>query len=303
MMMKRRVGEKVKGVLDGKILKNMWGKIRKRWKMAVFVVAVAVCISGGLFYKTVAKSGEDEVLAGAGSSVNLKEAGEVGSSANLEEVGDAGSGSSEADVGSSMNLVARDEWDSRGCISSIDRNTMYAINAEEAAGESQSEVAKSDSTASSSAGATDSTKSGSSSASGGSSSNSSGSSSANSGTHTHKWVPVYTTVHHDYQYETIMSYNYIPETTFYAIYPSDVKNCVHSFDRIVARFDTEAEAKAYCEQQFKETGTFYWYNEFTAGVEHIGVLSTPQPLTHICGDPYDEEVLDHYECSICGAVK
>ena len=271
-MMKRRVGEKVKGVLDGKILKNTWGIIRKRWKMAVLVVVVAGCISGGLFYKTVAKSGEDETLAGAGS------------------------GSSAADVGSSTNLIARDEWDSRGCISSIDRNNLYAINVEEAAGESQSEVAKSDSTASGSAGATDSTKSGSSSAS-------SGSSSANSGTHTHKWVPVYTTVHHDYQYETIMSYNYIPETTFYAIYPSDVKNCVHSFDRIVARFDTEAEAKAYCEQQFKETGTFYWYNEFTAGIEHIGVLSTPQPLTHICGDPYDEEVLDHYECSICGVVK
>ncbi|SEJ07435.1 hypothetical protein SAMN02910453_2006 [Lachnospiraceae bacterium A10] len=273
MMMKRRVGEKVKGVLDGKILKNTWGRIRKRWKMAVFVVAVAVCISGGLFYKTVAKSGEDESLAGAGSSVNLKEAGDVGS------------GSSAEDVESSTNLSERDEWDSRVCISSIDRNTLYAINAEEAAGESQSEVAKSDSTAS------------------GSSSASGGSSSANSGTHTHKWVPVYTTIHHDYQYETILSYNYIPETTFYAIYPSDVKNCVHSFDRIVARFDTEAEAKAYCEQQFKETGTFYWYNEFTAGVEHIGVLSTPQPLTHICGDPYDEEVLDHYECSICGAVK
>ncbi len=261
MMMKRRVGEKV--------------------KIAVLVVAVAVCISGGLFYKTVAKSGEDEALAESGSAANLKEA---------------------EDVGSSTNLIARDEWDSRGCISSIDRNT-YAINADEAAGESQSEVAKSDSTDSGSAGATDSTTSGSSSASGGSSSKSGGSSSANSGTHTHKWVPVYTTIHHDYQYETIMSYNYIPETTFYAIYPSDVKNCVHSFDRIVARFDTEAEAKAYCEQQFKETGTFYWYNEFTAGVEHIGVLSTPQPLTHICGDPYDEEVLDHYECSICGVVK
>ncbi len=298
-MMKRKVGAKVKGVLDGKILKNKWGRIRKRWKMAVLVVAVAVCISGGLFYKTVAKSGEDEALAGAGSSANLKEAGDAGSSANLEEAGDDGSSANlkEAeDFGSSTNLIARDEWDSRVCISSIDRNTMYAINAEEAAGESQSEVAKSDSTDSGSAGATDSTTSGSSSASG-------GSSSANSGTHTHKWVPVYTTVHHDYQYETIMSYNYIPETTFYAIYPSDVKNCVHSFDRIVARFDTEAEAKAYCEQQFKETGTFYWYNEFTAGVEHIGVLSTPQPLTHICGDPYDEEVLDHYECSICGAVK
>jgi hypothetical protein len=287
MMMKRRVGEKVKGMLDGKYGKNAWGRIRKRWKMAVFVVAVAVCISGGLFYKTVAKSREDEALAGTGSAASLKEVGDAGSSANLEEAGD---------VGSSTNLIARDEWDSRVCISSIDRNTLYAINADEAAGESQSEVAKSDSTTSGSAGATDSTTSGSSSASG-------GSSSANSGTHTHKWVPVYTTIHHDYQYETIMSYNYIPETTFYAIYPSDVKNCVHSFDRIVARFDTEAEAKAYCEQQFKETGTFYWYNEFTAGVEHIGVLSTPQPLTHICGDPYDEEVIDHYECSICGAVK
>ncbi len=277
--------------------------MKKRWKIAVLVVAVAVCISGGLFYKTVAKSGEDEALAGAGSGLSEEN---VGSSANLEEAGDVGSAANlkEAeDVGSSTNLIARDEWDSRVCISSIDRNTLYAINAEEAAGESQSEVAKSDSTASGSAGATDSTTSGSSSASGGSSSKSSGSSSANSGTHTHKWVPVYTTVHHDYQYETIMSYNYIPETTFYAIYPSDVKNCVHSFDRIVARFDTEAEAKAYCEQQFKETGTFYWYNEFTAGVEHIGVLSTPQPLTHICGDSYDEEVLDHYECSICGAVK
>jgi hypothetical protein len=262
--------------------------------MAVFVVAVAVCISWRLFYKTVAKSREDEALAGTGSAASLKEVGDAGSSANLEEAGD---------VGSSTNLSERDEWDSRVCISSIDRNTLYAINADEAAGESQSEVAKSDSTDSGSAGATDSTTSGSSSASGGSSSKSGGSSSANSGTHTHKWVPVYTTIHHDYQYETIMSYNYIPETTFYAIYPSDVKNCVHSFDHIVARFDTEAEAKAYCEQQFKETGTFYWYNEFTAGVEHIGVLSTPQPLTHICGDPYDEEVLDHYECSICGAVK
>ena len=41
--------------------------MKKRWKIAVLVVAVAVCISGGLFYKTVAKSGEDEALAGAGS--------------------------------------------------------------------------------------------------------------------------------------------------------------------------------------------------------------------------------------------
>lgn len=275
-MMKRRVGEKV--------------------KMAVLVVAVAGCISGGLFYKTVAKSGEDEALAGAGSGSSEVEESNVGNGASAADVGSSANLEEAGDVGSSTNLSERDEWDSRVCISSIDRNTLYAINAEEAAGESQSEVAKSDSTASGSAGVTDSTTSGSSSASG-------GSSSANSGTHTHKWVPVYTTIHHDYQYETIMSYNYIPETTFYAIYPSDVKNCVHSFDRIVARFDTEAEAKAYCEQQFKETGTHYWYNEFTAGVEHIGVLSTPQPLTHICGDPYDEEVLDHYECSICGAVK
>ncbi|MCR5668093.1 MAG: hypothetical protein K6G05_03455 [Lachnospiraceae bacterium] len=302
-MMKHRVGEKVKGVLDGKYGKNAWGRIRKRWKMAFLVVAVAVCFSGGLFYKTVAKSGEDEAFAGSGSGSNAADESNVGNGASVADVGSSASLEEAGDDGRSTNLIARDEWDSRGCISSIDRNTLYAINAEDAAGESQIEVAKSDSTASGSAGATDSTKSGSSSASGGSSSNSSGSSGANSGTHTHKWVPVYTTVHHDYQYETIMSYNYIPETTFYAIYPSDVKNCVHSFDRIVAKFDTEAEAKAYCEQQFKETGTVYWYNEFTAGVEHIGVLSTPQPLTHICGDPYDEEVLDHYECSICGAVK
>ena len=89
---------------------------------------MAVCISGGLFYKTVAKSGEDEALAGAGSGSSEVEESNVGNGASAADVGGSAYLKEAGDVGSSTNLIARDEWDSRGCISSIDRNTLYAIS-------------------------------------------------------------------------------------------------------------------------------------------------------------------------------
>lgn len=281
----------------------VWKYLVKHWKIAISAVFLVACISGVLLYKSVVQGRVEPALAEDGQSAELASEEQVGEG----KLGDGESGDGESGDGESGEEqtggtdgagVPRSEWDSRVCISSLGRNGLETLMAD--AGQEEAVDSSFANREDGSAGAQSSGN-----GTGTESAKSAGSTSGGSSgsTHSHNWVPVYTTIHHDYRYETIDSYNYLPETTFWAVYPPDVETCFYTFDRILEKFGTEEEAKAYCAQKFQETEQHYWYVKFEAGLEYINVLPSPQPLTHICGDAYDEEVLDHYECSICGAVK
>ena len=126
--------------------------------------------------------------------------------------------------------------------------------------------------------------------------------------HEHDWSPVYTTVHHDATTEDVYkditygpgqnSYYKVtdPEGTVYYFtdhieFPEDLEyDCVGSIDTWE---DFVATTKYPDYTQYKRTGVVRSYNIPHTVSVFEGTKETPA---------YDEEVVDHYECS-CGATK
>ena len=126
--------------------------------------------------------------------------------------------------------------------------------------------------------------------------------------HEHDWSPVYTTVHHDATTEDVYkditygpgqnSYYKVtdPEGTIYYFtdhiqFPEDLDyDCVGSIDTWK---DFVATTKYPDYKQYKRTSVVRGYNEPHTVSVFEGTKETPA---------YDEEVVDHYECS-CGATQ
>ena len=118
--------------------------------------------------------------------------------------------------------------------------------------------------------------------------------------HTHTWEPVYKTVHHDAEIETLT----ILDQAAYdePVYSTRTVTKIGVNDRT---FDTKEEADAYVQQQLSQgiggsTGLVEVEEQYQSGTIHHDAITHQEQV--VVKEAYDEEVLTGYTCS-CGQTK
>lgn len=159
----------------------------------------------------------------------------------------------------------------------------------ESSGGNTSSNSGSNSSSGSSSGSSSSSSSGS-----GSSSSSSNSSSAT--THTHNWTPVYRTVHHDAVTHTEDQGHY--EDQGYDKYVVSCNTCGAQFDTMEA-----LHAHQDVSRETYHDNPDMWHGGSSTYSVHVSNNVWVSNIVTVTDSPaWDEQVLDHYECS-CGATK
>lgn len=170
---------------------------------------------------------------------------------------------------------------------------------EESGSTTSTESNSSSNTSNNSSNSGSSSSSGSSSGSSSSSSSSGSSSSSSSSSavaHTHNWTPVYRTVHHDAVTHTEDQGHYEDQGYYRTVYICN---------QCGARFYSSEELVAHQKATTKENpdNLDLWHGSSSTDREWVSNNVWVSNIVTVTDSPaWDEQVLDHYECS-CGATK
>lgn len=165
---------------------------------------------------------------------------------------------------------------------------VVSENTDESSGSTSSNSGSSSSSGSSSGS--------SSSSSSGSGSSSSSSSSSSATTHTHNWTPVYRTVHHDAVTHTEDQGHY--EDRGYSVSRYKCSTCGQKFDSL-----EELQAHRNVSRETYPDNPDMWHGGSSTINEWVSNNVWVSNIVTVTDSPaWDEQVLDHYECS-CGATK
>ena len=174
--------------------------------------------------------------------------------------------------------------------------TSTETTKQEESGSTTSTESSGGSTSSNSGSNSSSSSSGSSSSSSGSGSSSSSSSSSSATAHTHNWTPVYRTVHHDAVTHTEDQGHY--EDQGYSRTVISCKTCGATFTSM-----SELEAHKNVSRETYPDDDSKWHVGSITKTEWVSNNVWVSNIVTVTDSPaWDEQVLDHYECS-CGATK